>query len=352
MANLTFAQSFRIILRSAVMVPLLSYSVLAQEVESSPPDNTSSLAGLENAINALRENVGMPDSEQVLKDRAQNQNTVSEEENTSDSQGEMERIGWSGSIMFPIRDLRNLERVIAAYDKRMKYGKEDQERQVAVDSGDSFLDELITDIESDIQEKIPGAEKKDYPREAPAFYLSSIMFLGDDNWTIWLNGKKITSYQVKGMPDIQVMDVSDNSAELIWNTEFLDYISPHWRDEKEKIGQKESAIMMIDDKTGQVAVKLHPNQTFVTRVMQVVEGHASASYIGQNDAGISTSPVQGLSKNNDNRAVDLGQNAESPEKKMLGDVIKARRRINEREAADTLTDMYTGFMKPNKRFDD
>ena len=106
------------------------------------------------------------------------------------------------------------------------------------------IDEL-TDIQSRIS-SASAAESSDKGQsdaiESAALYLSTIVYYGPQNWTIWVNGKPIGPEQ-----DFQSFKVTDIGPRFV---EFLVPLSAQ----------------------GMRPVRLEPNQTFIAKSGAVVEG--------------------------------------------------------------------------------
>ncbi len=78
--------------------------------------------------------------------------------------------------------------------------------------------------------------------EDATLYLSTIVYAGPNDWTIWINGTPVSSHQ--GFQAFKVTDISPNSVELL----------------------------VPLSAQGVRPVHLQPNQTFITKTGVVVEG--------------------------------------------------------------------------------
>ncbi|MHB1207026.1 MAG: hypothetical protein ACYCZX_15760 [Rhodospirillaceae bacterium] len=102
------------------------------------------------------------------------------------------------------------------------------------------IDEL-----NEIQSRISGnstEKKEDRAIEDASLYLSTIIYVSPQEWTIWLNGKPINSGDE--FQSFKVVDISPSSVQLL----------------------------VPLSAQGMIPVRLGPNQTFVTRSGVVVEG--------------------------------------------------------------------------------
>ncbi len=78
--------------------------------------------------------------------------------------------------------------------------------------------------------------------EDATLYLSTIVYAGPDDWTIWINGAPVSSNQ--GFQAFQVTEITPNSVDLL----------------------------IPLSAQGVRPVRLQPNQTFITKTGVVVEG--------------------------------------------------------------------------------
>ena len=53
-------------------------------------------------------------------------------------------------------------------------------------------------------------------QNGPAISCDAILYMDPQNWTIWVNGQKITSAQKH--PEFQVVSVKEGQVELLWKT--------------------------------------------------------------------------------------------------------------------------------------
>lgn len=106
------------------------------------------------------------------------------------------------------------------------------------------IDEL-TDIQNRITLEDEDGPKKRGPSNAienSTLYLSTILYSGPNDWTIWVNGKPITPNQ-----DFNEFKVTD-------------------------IGPRFVELLVQLSAQGMRPVRLEPNQTFITKSGAVVEG--------------------------------------------------------------------------------
>ena len=249
---------------------------------------------------------------------------------------------WQGSIMFPTRDIRNLEKVLEAYNKHQKFQGNTDTQNLTDDDG-GFLDTLLENISgptTDTTEETQSA--------APTFYLGSILYFTPDNWVIWLNGKRLTTEDPT--ENIEIISVSENTAELSWYTDQLEVIAPNWKTKAEEVNQRNAPgnPLSINKNSGEVRIRLEPNQTFIATEMDIFEGDILGLAAHQSNAGNSSTEQNLPSENNApyDSSNHRNKTLDNRFKEELESNLKARRGINdERAIADSLTDLYTGVGK-------
>jgi hypothetical protein len=127
-------------------------------------------------------------------------------------------------------------------------------------------DELFD--EEDFLKRLTGARK---PAEAsryyryPQFYLESLVYHGPDNWIVWINGQKLTEESPVENASLSVVSIGKEEVALRWRPADMDRVRERWSSTKNEITQ-------VDLVGGTVAFRLHPNQTFSSYSMSVLEG--------------------------------------------------------------------------------
>lgn len=209
---------------------------------------------------------------------------------------------WNTSIMFNISDMRKLKEVFEAIERRRREGgatdvagtpggrgeaggesgsngwdsgnqPADGETDIAAldqpgdgssRTGDAFVDNLIHGIDG-IDQQAEANRRK--PRDAPSLYLNSVMYKSPREWTIWVNGQRYTRKQPP--ENYRIVRVDEKKVEFMWQTDDLDFVSPGWR-----MAGIRAENIRIDEASGEVFFTLYPNQSFVARAMEVIEGKA------------------------------------------------------------------------------
>ena len=124
-------------------------------------------------------------------------------------------------------------------------------------------------------------------RVAPAFFLNSVLYNTPNNWTIWMNSRRIRAGAK--FPELEISRVDRDAVEFIWQTEQLDFISPEWEKTVMPIALKPGEVVprfVYQSKDGTIAVDrsrryvrfvLGPHQTFVSRTMKITEGFVKST---------------------------------------------------------------------------
>ena len=119
------------------------------------------------------------------------------------------------------------------------------------------------------------------PVYAPSFYLNTLLYSAPDNWTIWINNKRITSANPEVtsnlFPTLQIVAVTDTDVTFLWEPRFLKNISPEWSKQlilnpHGNLSNEMNTIVLKQDKS-LLQFTLRPNQTFTVYDMQISEGY-------------------------------------------------------------------------------
>lgn len=106
-----------------------------------------------------------------------------------------------------------------------------------------FTIDEFNDIQGHLARTGEDTQKKNADIESASLYLSTIVYAGPDDWTVWINGVPITPQQE--FPAFKVTEISPR---------YVDLLVPL-------------------SAQGMRPVRLGPNQTFLAKLGVVVEGH-------------------------------------------------------------------------------
>ncbi|MBN8531144.1 MAG: hypothetical protein J0L97_04700 [Alphaproteobacteria bacterium] len=260
-----------------------------------------------------------------------------EEERTGISEN-----GWRGSLMFPVSELRRFTDALETYARRLK--------AKAKGEGENY-DNLPP------PEQVLNPEEGPPKVEAKAFFLGSVAYINDKEWTVWINGQV---YTIATPPaDFEIVNVKEHEVTLRWKVtpEDLATVFPHWQ-EKVRAIDDETRIATLPVKSTQQKDKglmasgapiyyvragqflqftLHSNQTFISRGMEIVEGKVAASVVTPSDPSAldGASETPGTSGEPGAAPPSEGQVAPPGSVPPAGSPVAL-----ERGASDKLIDMY------------
>lgn len=117
--------------------------------------------------------------------------------------------------------------------------------------------------------------------EFPSFYVSTIVYKSPSNWSLWLNGNRVTPKRVPA--GIEVVAVSPTGAQFLWKPEKFMQFKAYWDDiEAGKVAKpparslSQAAKVTFDKKNSAWVFTVKTNQTFASQYMAVLEGKHDA----------------------------------------------------------------------------
>lgn len=113
-------------------------------------------------------------------------------------------------------------------------------------------------------------QKKQLDNEKSYIYLASIMYLDPDEWTVWVNDKKIIPENNKKDNELYLTLVQRDRVKLLWRLGLSKW--------KILSGSKSETLLPRLNQNNQAEIEfdLKPNQTFILNGNKVVEGRAVA----------------------------------------------------------------------------
>ncbi len=125
--------------------------------------------------------------------------------------------------------------------------------------------------------------KIEEPKAYPVFYLASIAYDSDRDWTVWVSGHKITAQ--KNETDLTIVRLSPDSVTFLWKPDFIKALL-HRQDENsfaplDKVKNRLSTMqtLKMDEKTGNVEFTLRQNQAFSAGYFGIFEGYIESPVI-------------------------------------------------------------------------
>ena len=173
---------------------------------------------------------------------------------------------WESSIMFGTSQIANLKNILALYERKGFIVEQEVAEEQEEAPTPQFEDIQLGDI------------------TYPSFKLRSIAYLGNNNWSVWLNNRTITNLNNSDESNIVVTTVNKEFAEFTWipdDAELLSAIlqrqvAPEKAPEPDHVPINRLARgkpqAWLDPNTSLVHFALRPNQTFYSGTFEVTEG--------------------------------------------------------------------------------
>ena len=220
--NLTFTILFIVgILLTIISISNNPSSAQAQDAAQITQEILSQVT--QEVVNTA-ENIASKDSVKIES----TQNAPSSETSGKSFTGlNYDSLPWKSSVMFPESELNQIYTGLV--------GRSSDRPQVST-----------PDPNLDPQNQPPAPQQPPQQVSAPAFYLNSILFYDPENWTIWVNNRRIR----KNTPlnTIEVAKITREYVEFFWKPINLNTISPNWTAKLIAISDK-SDEKPIDPKT-------------------------------------------------------------------------------------------------------
>jgi hypothetical protein len=169
-------------------------------------------------------------------------------------------------------DLDKIENVISKINKPSNNRKTKYKFKSLMFSNSEManIKKILNSKEKPKEKEDKKEDKKiDNTREIRTFgkiYLSSILYLSKDAWSIWINNKKISSTNNSELNEIYINSVSPDKIGITWS------LNPRkWRIISD-LPQNTATPKL--NKSGQVEIKftLKSNQTYILKYDKVVNG--------------------------------------------------------------------------------
>jgi hypothetical protein len=157
------------------------------------------------------------------------------------------------SLLFSSTEMSEIRLAINTYIKNMLAHQNE-----SIDEED-FLNQL-TGIKKN-KETSQAAKYYTYPQ----FFLQSIVYHSPQDWSIWINNRKITPNGLQDPENIRVIGIDRDKADIEWRPAVMEKVNRAW-------DNSSTSAISVDKKNGIVTFSLRPNQTFSSYVMRVVEG--------------------------------------------------------------------------------
>lgn len=140
--------------------------------------------------------------------------------------------------------------------------------------------------------KAPAPATVNDPAQYPVFTLSSILYRGPTDWTVWIGNKKITPR--KNTTELKIVGLSATAATFSWTPVFTRTIALRRAAnafvsvDAVKNRLVHPQILRFDDATTTATFTLRPNQSFAAGYMAVFEGTIESPQMAPLAAAVTT----------------------------------------------------------------
>lgn len=158
------------------------------------------------------------------------------------------------SLMFDDEEIDQIKRALTSFESGEALEIDNNGSQIL-----SEQDKIKIEQQKRERELVENNEKSQ-------INLSSIIFLSDENWSIWLNKNKITSDNNSKNNEFYVLNIESTKAKILWNLSLSKW--------KILSGKNENEVPnKINDKNQiQIIFTLKTNQTYILKSGAVIEG--------------------------------------------------------------------------------
>lgn len=99
----------------------------------------------------------------------------------------------------------------------------------------------------------------------PQFFLESLVYHQADDWVVVVNRQRFSARYQPEDSELSILSVDNEKVLFEWRPKNMERVNETWSREK-------NDDVLFDTKFGKVIFTLHPNQTFSSYVMRVLEG--------------------------------------------------------------------------------
>lgn len=142
---------------------------------------------------------------------------------------------WQNSVMFSDKELKDIYNLMNKRFYRRKPAANTSQQDPSNIEG-SLTGQIKGELEGVINQ-VTGQEASPppgtIPKVAPAFHLNSILFYGPNNWTLWINHRRIR--RNTKLERLEITKVTKNYMEMVWKPINLNISSPGWENILSKI---------------------------------------------------------------------------------------------------------------------
>ena len=211
--------------------------------------------------------------EKINKEKEDNSDDIEEETITLDYG--LENIILYDSIMFNNEDIRIISKINDLY-RKMHRAIRFNNKTDGNDNNNNILFNFGEEEDKIIDIKL---------------YLGSIIYSNNNNWSLWINGNKLSNSNAELADDninIYIEQVNNHYAKFIWNNMDIELLSPNWSDiiniNKDNWVYSKDKRFAYNPYTGQFTFILSSNQSLDLSTLEIIEGKLPEGYttIGNN----------------------------------------------------------------------
>lgn len=154
------------------------------------------------------------------------------------------------SLMFNDDEIENISAAVKAYRGNQKF---------------VFKGAGGQKIEENAPAKVSTVSKLAAPEDVGYLYLQSIIYLGSHNWSLWINGKKMTAENNDPNKSLYIKSINKNSATFVWKID-----QNKWKELSGKISTDNAKV----NSNNQVEIEtvLSLNQAYSVKTDKVIDG--------------------------------------------------------------------------------
>ncbi|MCE3233286.1 MAG: hypothetical protein K0R98_1543 [Rickettsiaceae bacterium] len=298
----------------------LAAPIPAQETPSAIPPNTDTVPAPTVPENTAQEvPVGRSDGTKAVNLAETIANNINNAKKT------YENVWKHGSIMYPEKSISSINAAIRSHQENVPleillpalFTAEDKNKATEGQANNTPPPPTDANTQPSVASPAPGAVTNEAnavnKASQKSFYLKSILYFSPDTWTIWLNEQKITSAD-KDL-EVEISNVNRSSIVILWKGANPDLLYPSWHDGFTRLDSglwsSPNGDVVINDRTGDISFIIHPNQTFLSDGMRIIEGKEGGNSAQSQDSGSNT-PGASNAQSSSDIAKPAGQNQVAP----------------------------------------
>lgn len=273
LSSITIRSSFHLGMAAALLVCMGTYPVLAQSEGEAPlvaipataPEGQPSVPATTTSV-PLDSAVPLPPeitigTGQTLQGALTTEGNVIAGESKAEKLEKLQKVSPFKSMFYTDEEMAEIRKAINVYDRR----------RLGADGEDE-----------DFLNKIGGSGAASNKSNAPAyfiypqFFMEALAYHSPTEWSVRINHQDFTPDMLTGN-NIRIVDINKESALIEWKPIEIDGVHQEWAISSDD-------RVEIDRGRKVVTFKLHPNQTFSSYSMRILEGRVTPMVLDINKA--------------------------------------------------------------------